>query len=120
MKRTPGRIAGFALKHLFKKPATIAYPFGKLKIEPNYRGKIVYDAANCIGCNLCVRDCPTGAIQIVNAGTKENKVMECHMDYARCIFCAQCVDSCKKDCLHFSPDIELAGFDKKAMKVALK
>ena len=26
MKNGPGRIAGMALKHLFKKPATISYP----------------------------------------------------------------------------------------------
>ena len=55
MKRKPGVITGYAMKHLFKKPATIKYPYDKLKIEPNYRGKLKYDPDDCIGCNLCVR-----------------------------------------------------------------
>lgn len=119
MKRSPGRITGFALKHVLKKPATIAYPAGKLDIDPKYRGKLQYDPANCIGCNLCVRDCPAGALTIVNVGTKEEKQFECHLNMGHCIFCAQCVDSCKKGCLSFTPNIELAGLDKQAMKVKL-
>ena len=84
MKKKPGVIAGYAMKHLFKKPATISYPYDKLKIEPNYRGKLKYDADDCIGCNLCVRDCPTGAIKIINVGTKEDKKFECHLDLGHC------------------------------------
>ncbi len=119
MKRSPGRIAGFALKHLLKKPATIAYPAAKLEIEPHYRGKIQYNADDCIGCNLCVRDCPASAISIVNVGTKEEKKFECHLNLGHCIFCAQCVDSCRKGCLSFTPNIELADMSREALKVKL-
>lgn len=119
MKRKPGVITGYAMKHLFKKPATIKYPYDKLKIEPNYRGKLKYDPDDCIGCNLCVRDCPTGAIKIINVGTKEDKKFECHLDLGHCIFCAQCVDSCRKGCLAFTQDIELAVMDRKNFKVKL-
>ncbi len=119
MKKGPGKIAGFALGHVFKKPATIKYPYGKLEIDKNYRGKIVYNPENCLGCNICSRDCPAGAIKITNVGTKENKVFECHLNLAHCIFCAQCVDSCPKKCLSFSPNIELADFSRDALKVKL-
>jgi len=120
MKKGPGKITGYAMNHLFKKPATIAYPYGKLELEKNYRGRIEYHAESCIGCKLCERDCPASAIKIVNVGTKEEKVFELHLDYGHCIFCAQCVDSCRKGCLTFSQNIELAGLDKDQMKVVLK
>lgn len=119
MKKGPGKIAGFALEHVFKKPATIQYPFGKLKLEENYRGKIEYDAETCIGCNICARDCPAGAIKVVNVGTKEEKSFQCRLDVGHCIFCAQCVDSCPKKCLHFSPNIELAAFSRDNLKVTM-
>ncbi len=111
----PGKIAAQALTQLFKKPATIAYPAGELKIDEHYRGKLVYDATNCIGCNLCVRDCPAKAIKIINIGTKEEKVFELHLNLAHCIFCCQCVDSCPKDCIDMSTDIELASLDKSTL-----
>lgn len=119
MKKGPGKITGFALKHMMKKPATIAYPKGGLKIDQHYRGKLKYEPVTCIGCNLCMRDCPTGAIKIVNAGTKEDKKFECYLDLGKCIFCAQCVDSCRKGCLAMTPDIELTTLDKKQLKLKL-
>lgn len=119
MKHFPGRISAFALSHLLKKPATIAYPFGELEVDPRYRGRIVYDPTNCLGCNLCEKDCPAGAIKIVNLAEPPEKNMECHLNYAHCIFCAQCVDSCPKKCLRVTPHIELAGLDKKDMLVKM-
>lgn len=107
--RRPGRIAGDALKHFFKKPATVAYPVGELQIDANYRGKLLYDSSTCIGCNICVRDCPASAIKVKNIGTKEDKKFEFTLNLAHCIFCCQCVDSCPKKSLSFSPDIELGS-----------
>lgn len=119
MKKRPGVVAGYAMKQLFRKPATIKYPQGGLVIDRNYRGKLSYNPANCIGCNLCVRDCPADALEIINAGTKENKAFECHLNLAHCIFCGQCVDSCKKGCLVLTPNIELAGLKKADFKMKL-
>ncbi|MCL1817145.1 MAG: 4Fe-4S binding protein [Clostridiales bacterium] len=111
-RRMPGKIAGNALQHLLKKPATIAYPKGELIIDANYRGKLVFDSADCIGCKLCVRDCPANAITIENVGTKENKQFVCRLNMAHCIFCGQCSESCNKSCITLTPRIELSSMDK--------
>jgi len=112
MIRIPGKIAGNAMKHMLKKPATIAYPKGELHITPKYRGKLVFDATDCIGCKLCVRDCPASALTIENVGTKEEKVFTCTLNMAHCIYCGQCADSCKKNCISLSTDIELGSLSK--------
>jgi len=110
--RIPGKITGDAIKHLLKKPATVAYPKGEMIIDPNYRGKLVFDPTNCIGCNLCVRDCPANAITIENLGTKENKNFICRLNFAHCVFCGQCAESCNKNCISLTPRVELSSLDK--------
>lgn len=116
MSKGPGKITGYALKHLTKKPATTSYPFTPIKVEPNYRGKLEFDPEKCIGCNLCVRDCPAYAIKITNIGTKEEKKFQLTYDMDHCIFCAQCVDSCRKGALSMTQNVELAAFDRKSLK----
>ena len=111
-RRIPGKITGNALWHLFKKPATTDYPKGELIIDPHFRGKPVFDPTDCIGCNLCVRDCPANAIIIENVGTKENKEFVCRLNLAHCIFCGQCQESCKKNSIVLSPRVELSSTDK--------
>ena len=113
----PGRITGSALYHLNRKPATISYPFGPLKIEPNYRGLISFNPDTCIGCKLCVKDCPAKAIEINNVGPKEDKKFDMTLDLSHCIYCCQCVDTCPKKSIGFTQNIELAGFDRAKMKV---
>ncbi|MCL1816659.1 MAG: 4Fe-4S binding protein [Clostridiales bacterium] len=110
--RIPGKIAGNALKHLLKKPATVSYPKGEMTIDANYRGKLVFDPFDCIGCKLCVRDCPAKALTIENVGTKEDKDFICRLNLAHCIFCGQCSDSCNKHCITLTPQIELSSTDK--------
>lgn len=119
-KRIPGKISKFALGHLFKKPATIKYPLGPLKVEDNYRGRLYFNAQDCIGCKLCVRDCPSNAIKINNVGSKEEKVFEMDLDLGRCIFCAQCAESCPKKCISFSQEIELATLDRDSLRLKIK
>ncbi len=117
--RTPGRIAAMAVKNIFHKPATISYAGGAMDIPRKYRGKLEYDPANCIDCHLCERDCPTGAIKMINDGTKQEKKMRALLDMEFCIFCCQCVDSCPKKCLSYTPNIDLATLQKKNLKVQL-
>jgi formate hydrogenlyase subunit 6/NADH:ubiquinone oxidoreductase subunit I len=71
-------------------------------IPPNFRGKIVYERDACTGCSLCVRVCPSHAIDIL----PETKRMRIWI--ASCIFCSQCTDACPKNGLSMSEEFLLA------------
>jgi formate hydrogenlyase subunit 6/NADH:ubiquinone oxidoreductase subunit I len=116
-----------AFKQMFKKPWTNKFPAkyqpssttkfladveaGKAKLIPpiatpeGFRGKITYDKEACIGCNLCIKVCPCGAIE---AKPEEKKIK---IYLSRCCFCAQCNDICPKDCLKMSNEFLLADTD---------
>jgi len=112
---------------LFKKPWTNKFPAkyqpnnttkyladvqaGKAKINPpietppGFRGKIQYDKEKCIGCKLCIKVCPTDAIEY----KPEEKKIKIYL--ARCAFCSQCTDVCPVKCLSMSDEFLLAGTD---------
>jgi formate hydrogenlyase subunit 6/NADH:ubiquinone oxidoreductase subunit I len=102
------------LGSIFKKPATNLYPAQKMDMPEGFRGKIKFDPAKCIGCKMCMRDCPTNAITINKVG--EGK-FEAVFDLSRCIYCAQCVDSCPKKALESTKEVELAQLDKNKLRV---
>ncbi|MBI9051238.1 MAG: 4Fe-4S binding protein [Anaerolineaceae bacterium] len=112
-----GSLLGNALQSLFSKPATQQYPTVKTATPIRLRGALIYDADKCTGCNMCVRDCPADAIEILIVDRKAKKfVMRYHYD--RCVFCAQCVASCKFDCLEMSnEEWELAEVEKEPFTV---
>ncbi|MDD5538687.1 MAG: 4Fe-4S dicluster domain-containing protein, partial [Candidatus Omnitrophica bacterium] len=68
----------------------------------------------CIGCKMCVRDCPANAIAVNKV---DEKRYEAVFDLRRCIYCGQCVDSCLKKALAASAEFELAQLDKNKLKV---
>ncbi len=113
MKR-PGMMIREVLGSFTKKPVTITYPVLKVQMPDKFRGKIVYHAQRCIGCMLCVRDCPSEAIAINKIGEKR---WEAIIMMDRCVYCGQCVDSCNKDALESSKDYELAALDKSTLTV---
>lgn len=96
-----GVLFGDLLKSLFSKPVTENYPFVKRKAPESLRGKLVYNPEKCIGCMLCVKDCPSNAIEVLIVDIKNKKfVMRYHPD--RCVYCAQCVQLCRFNCLSMS------------------
>jgi formate hydrogenlyase subunit 6/NADH:ubiquinone oxidoreductase subunit I len=115
--RKPGKMVRQALFSVVRKPATVLYPFERLVPPPNMRGKIVGDANKCIGCKLCMRDCPSDAIHIIKTGEKQ---FDIEFDLDRCIYCGQCVDSCNKDALALSAEFELAQLDPKKFKITYR
>jgi NAD(P)H-quinone oxidoreductase subunit I len=118
------------LRQLFRKPATNAFPVrylppsvtgflkkvssGEAKINPpietppKFRGKIVYDRTTCTGCSLCIKTCPSLAIELI----PETKRIRIYV--TQCIFCSQCNDICPKDSLHMTPEFLLACEDRYA------
>jgi formate hydrogenlyase subunit 6/NADH:ubiquinone oxidoreductase subunit I len=113
----PGRMAAEVLRHVAQKPATLNYPAEKVTMPADYRGKIVFHAARCVGCKLCQKDCPACALRIEKVSDKRFRAV---FELDRCIYCAQCVDSCNKDALESTRDFELATLDRKDLHVVFE
>ncbi|MCD6591949.1 MAG: NADH-quinone oxidoreductase subunit I [Thaumarchaeota archaeon] len=91
----PGYFIVEALKNLFKKRATILYPYreaDKIHVPEGLRGRISFDREKCIGCQLCSRVCPAKAIQIIEDEKGKRPVFLIY----RCIYCGQCADVCPR------------------------
>jgi formate hydrogenlyase subunit 6/NADH:ubiquinone oxidoreductase subunit I len=112
-----GAMLGDIFKSFFKKPVTEMYPFERNADPDRLRGQLQYDPEKCSGCQLCVKDCPANAIEILTVDKVNKKfVMRYHAD--RCTFCAQCVESCRFACLAMSShEWELASTSRKPFEV---
>ena len=101
----------------FKKPITQRYPFERLEAPDQFRGKLFWTAGKCNGCCLCMKDCPSNAIELITIDKKAKRfVMEYHSD--RCTYCAQCVQNCRFECLNMSNEQwELAALSKQPFEV---
>jgi formate hydrogenlyase subunit 6/NADH:ubiquinone oxidoreductase subunit I len=107
--KKPGKMIAETLRNVLRKPATVLYPFVKVTMPEKFRGRLKFFPEKCIGCKLCMRDCPSNAITIRKIGEKQ---FEAEIDCAKCIYCAQCVDSCPKKALEATGDFELAQLDR--------
>ena len=82
------------LESFYKKPATQMYPEERIAPPERYRGALSFDPELCTGCSLCVKDCPSNAIQLVILDRAAKRyVLTYHRD--RCVYCGQCVVNCK-------------------------
>ena len=105
------------LASLFKKPVTQLYPFEKTDPPERLRGRLFFDPSACTGCNLCVKDCPASAIELVTLDRAAKRfVLKYHMD--RCVYCGQCVVNCRFKCMGMSNlDWEHASLNKKEFTI---
>jgi formate hydrogenlyase subunit 6/NADH:ubiquinone oxidoreductase subunit I len=110
----PAKMLQELLRSFTKKPATVKYPAEGKEMPKGFRGKLKFYPEKCVGCKLCMRDCPSGAIEIRKLNGKE---FEAVIDLGKCIYCGQCVDSCLKKALEVTPEYELAQLDNTKLKV---
>jgi formate hydrogenlyase subunit 6/NADH:ubiquinone oxidoreductase subunit I len=112
-----GAMLSDIFQSMFKRPATEMYPFVRKSAPEDLHGKLIWDPAKCSGCQLCIKDCPSNAIELVVLDKVNKKfVMRYHAD--RCIYCSQCVLNCRFKCLSMSNDQwELASTTKQPFEV---
>ena len=101
------------LKSLSSKPITLVYPFEKPELPEGLRGKLKWDPERCVGCGICVRDCPAFALELV--GEKEQAELIWHAE--RCIFCAQCAESCPRNAIELTQEFELSTTDSSKLTI---
>jgi formate hydrogenlyase subunit 6/NADH:ubiquinone oxidoreductase subunit I len=98
-----GAMLGDIVGSLFKKPVTEMYPFTRKPTPKKLRGRVVYDAAKCIGCGFCVRECPANALELIIIDRASRRfVMKYNLN--RCIYCDQCNTVCRPKCIGLSSE----------------
>jgi len=112
-----GSMIGDILSSLFKKPATVEYPFEKLPTPERYHGKLSWQPEKCTGCQLCIKDCPADALELLVVD-KVNKRFVMRYDMDKCTYCAQCIQVCRFNCFNMNEnDWELASIQKQPFTV---
>ena len=64
---------------------------------------LVHTNENCIGCNRCIRVCPSVGANIAVEKDRGNVI---EVDPARCIACGACIDACEHDAREYIDDVE--------------
>ena len=110
-------IQGFALtfRYMFRKRATINYPYEKGPLSPRFRGEHALrrypnGEERCIACKLCEAICPATAITI-EAEPREDgsrRTTRYDIDMTKCIYCGYCQEACPVDAIVEGPNFEFA------------
>jgi formate hydrogenlyase subunit 6/NADH:ubiquinone oxidoreductase subunit I len=104
----------FPRKHAPNKVGGVKKINPPIKVPDDFRGKIKYDRAKCIGCRMCVTVCPANAMEFL---PKDKKIKH-HV--LRCAMCGVCVEACPVKALSSSKEFLLAECDKKSGKLIEK
>jgi NADH-quinone oxidoreductase subunit I len=97
------------LPYHFARTVVVQYPDVEPTVQKRYRGFHVMKVEKCLGCEACVRVCPSGCIEVSKSGPRKmdkardvavgGALTRFKIDYATCLFCGQCVDACASKCL---------------------
>jgi len=62
---------------------------------------LVVDDKKCISCSRCAKECPVGAVEMVEVGVNEKgrPIKRPVFDKGKCVSCETCVEICPKDAL---------------------
>ncbi|MDX2102033.1 MAG: NADH-quinone oxidoreductase subunit NuoI [Alphaproteobacteria bacterium] len=110
-------VAGMKLtfSYMFRRKATVNYPFEKGPISPRFRGehalrRYANGEERCIACKLCEAICPAQAITI-EAEPREDgsrRTTRYDIDMTKCIYCGFCQEACPVDAIVEGPNFEFA------------
>ncbi len=113
---------GVTIKHLFKRPSTLMYPYERDDLAPRTRGVIALMDENCTVCMLCSRECPDWCIYIEShketvppakeggRARTRNVLDRFAIDFSLCMYCGICIEVCPFDALWWSPEFEYSEY----------
>ncbi len=106
---------GLALREMFRRKATLNYPFEKNPLSPRFRGEHALrrypnGEERCIACKLCEAICPAQAITIEAEPRADGsrRTTRYDIDMVKCIYCGYCQESCPVDAIVQGPNFEFA------------
>ena len=104
-----------ALREVFRRKATVNYPFEKNPLSPRFRGehalrRYASGEERCIACKLCEAICPAQAITIEAEPRADGarRTTRYDIDMVKCIYCGFCQEACPVDAIVEGPNFEFA------------
>ncbi|MEE9443879.1 MAG: 4Fe-4S dicluster domain-containing protein [candidate division Zixibacteria bacterium] len=115
-------------KHLGRHAITIQYPKERWEIPERSRGMVVLltdletGKLNCTACLLCMRACPSGAIDIdsYKDENKKRQLSDFSVDFNLCCFCGLCEDTCNFAGIKLSTKYEFPEYEGGLLKYDMK
>jgi len=77
-------------------------------VPKGFRGKIEVDSDKCIGCEACVKLCPSEAIDVIEMDGKKTL----RFNYTRCVLCATCEEFCPEEAITLTEEYRLVTADR--------
>ena len=103
------------LRYMFKRRATLNYPYEKGPLSPRFRGEHALrrypnGEERCIACKLCEAICPAQAITIEAEPRDDGsrRTTRYDIDMTKCIYCGFCQEACPVDAIVEGPNFEFA------------
>ncbi len=103
------------LREMFRRKATVNYPFEKNPLSPRFRGehalrRYANGEERCIACKLCEAICPAQAITIEAEPRADGsrRTTRYDIDMVKCIYCGFCEEACPVDAIVEGPNFEFA------------
>lgn len=115
------------VKYLFSHAITLQYPKERWPMPERSRGVVALTTdpesskLKCIACAMCVRTCPTAAINMVpetdEKGKKQRYPKVFEVDQGICIFCGLCQEVCpvKEKAIKFVNQYEFSTYTKQEL-----
>jgi coenzyme F420 hydrogenase subunit beta len=107
------------LKHLFRRPVTVQYPYERLHLPEYFRGIPSIRSALCTGCARCLDVCPNNCLDFDHYKGEvapTNRSRNVPIIYVgRCLMCGLCIEVCPTGAMTNTHHFELAEYDRLSM-----